>query len=72
LTDDRLAHERGERHVRPLRIGFRLRVGVRPTVPLVPAGLNVWQLPQAPARKTDFATLVDVAGAATVTVRVTV
>ena len=58
-----------------------------PIVPLVPAGLKVWQLPQALARKTDFpfaelvdagcvsvvvATLVEVAGAAAVTVRVTV
>lgn len=60
-------------------------------MPLVPAGLKVWQLPQALARKTDFpfaelldagfvfvvvalvvAMLVDVAGAAAVTVRVTV
>lgn len=61
-------------------------------MPLVPAGLKVWQLAQALARKTDFpfaelldagvvfvvvatlvvATLVDVAGAATVMVRVTV
>src|SRR6266511_5545503 len=70
--------------------GFVSRSG--PIVPLVPAGLKVWQLPQALARKTDFpfaelldagfvfvvvatlvvATLVDVAAAATVTVRVTV
>ena len=61
-------------------------------MPLVPAGLKVWQLAQALARKTDFpfaelldagvvfvvvatlvvATLVDVPGAATVTVRITV
>ena len=70
--------------------GFVSRSG--PIVPLVPAGLKVWQLPQALARKTDFpfaelldagvvfvvvatlvvATLVDVAGAAMVTVRITV
>src|SRR6266851_6084884 len=65
--------------------GFVSRSG--PIVPLVPAGLKVWQLAQALARKTDFpfaelldagfvfvvvATLVDVAGAATVIVRVTV
>src|SRR6266704_1410196 len=65
--------------------GFVSRSG--PIVPVVPAGLKVWQLAQALARKTDFpfaelldagvvfvvvATLVDVAGAATVTVRVTV
>jgi len=70
--------------------GFVSRSG--PIVPLVPAGLKVWQLLQALARKTDFpfaelldagfvsvvvatlvvATLVEVAGAAAVTVRVTV
>ena len=61
-------------------------------MPVVPAGLKVWQLAQALARKTDFpfaelldagfvfvvvatlvvATVLDVAGAATVMVRVTV
>lgn len=70
--------------------GFVSRSG--PIVPVVPAGLKVWQLAQALARKTDFpfaelldagfvfvvvatlvvATVVDVAGAATVMVRVTV